>query len=238
MIFAAGLGTRLKPLTDNKPKALVEVAGKTLLEITIENLKEYGFRDIIVNVHHFSEQIISFLKRYNNFGINIEISDETELLLDTGGGLKKAEKFLSGNQPFLVHNVDVISDINLTDMFEFHIKKRALATLAVKERKTSRYFLFDDDHVLCGWRNTQTGDEKITRYTGCDLQNLAFSGIHVISPKIFSLLQNNGPFSITNAYLNLSSDSDIVAYKHNQNFWLDLGKPEALKKANDFLGTK
>ena len=160
MIFAAGLGTRLKPLTDNKPKALVEVGGKTMLELVILKLKEAGFNEIVINIHHFGQQIIDYLKANNNFGLTIHISDERDYLLDTGGGIKKATPFLMGNEPFLVHNVDIFSNVDLRQLYENHLKSGATATLLVSQRKTARYLLFNKENKLCGWHNNETGEVK------------------------------------------------------------------------------
>jgi NDP-sugar pyrophosphorylase family protein len=229
IIFAAGKGTRLKPFTDTIPKALVEINGVTLLETTIKKLILFGFNEIIINVHHFADQVIEFLKEKNNFGIRIEISDERDLLLDTGGGLKKASKFFDDNKPFLAHNVDIISNVNLKDMYEFHINSNVLATVAVKDRESQRYFLFNEAGILSGWGNTKTNEEIITRPKSTPLTKLAFSGIHVINPAIFSLMPEENVFSITNFYLNLSCLHNINAYKHDETFWIDLGKVENLK---------
>ena len=160
MIFAAGLGTRLKPLTDNKPKALVEVGGKTMLELVILKLKEAGFNEIVINIHHFGQQIIDYLKANNNFGLTIHISDERDYLLDTGGGIKKATPFLMGNEPFLVHNVDIFSNVDLRQLYENHLKSGATATLLVSQRKTARHLLFNKENKLCGWHNNETGEVK------------------------------------------------------------------------------
>jgi len=231
MIFAAGLGTRLKPLTDFKPKALVEVNGITLLEHAIMKLQHFGINEIIINVHHFSNQIIDFLKRKNNFGIHIEISDESDQLLDTGGGLKKASWFFKDNNPLLVYNVDVISDIDLDCMLRSHVQSGALATLAVRQRETSRYFLFNDDMNLCGWKNKKTNEQIISRNSSGNLIPLAFSGIHVVSPQLFKLMNENGKFSITEVYTRLSTYHDIKGFQHDTDFWIDLGKPESIEEA-------
>lgn len=235
MIFAAGMGTRLQPLTNNKPKALVEINGRPLLEIAIERLKTFGYNEIIVNVHHYAHQVIDFLRQKKNFNIRIEISDETNLLLDTGGGLKKAGWFFNDNQPFLIHNVDIISEVDLTELYETHINSRSLTTLAVKERKSSRYFLFDDSTQLCGWENVKTGDKIISRYSSPELTQLAFSGIQIVSPAIFNLMKDEGVFSITNTYIELCANHKITGYLHNDSFWMDLGKPESIKKAEGIL---
>jgi NDP-sugar pyrophosphorylase family protein len=229
MIFAAGLGTRLKPITDSIPKALVEVNGKTLLEININNLVSYGFNEIIINVHHFADKVIEYLESRNNFGIRIEISDERDFLLNTGGGLKKAKWFFDDGLPFLVYNVDILSSINLEAMYKYHCEENSLATLAVRSRTTERYFLFDNDNLLCGWRNNKTNEERITRPLIQMKRQLAFSGVHVISPAIFSLMPGEKVFSMVDLYLNLSSSNKIVGFLHNESTWMDIGKPESLK---------
>lgn len=222
MIFAAGLGTRLQPLTNDRPKALVECNGMTLLEHAIRKLKFYGFSEVIVNAHHFSSVLISFI-RTHDFGIPIIVSDETNELLDTGGGLFFAKQYLIGNEPFLCCNVDIVSSIDFSKMVQYHKECNALATLAVSDRKTARYFLFDDNNQLCAWENRNTGERKIVR--ACESYNaLAFSGIQVISPKIFELIIESGKFSITNLYLRLAETQSIIAYNHTGDFWLDIGK--------------
>lgn len=183
MIFAAGLGTRLRPLTDHTPKALVSVAGKPMLERVILRLKEAGFNDITVNIHHFGEQIIEFLRANNDFGITIHLSDERDMLLDTGGGIKKARPFLDGNEPFLVHNADILSDINLAELYRHHRESNAETTLLVSQRQTSRYLLLDDANRLHGWINKSTGETKPEGFSFQERQykEMAFGGIHVIS---------------------------------------------------------
>jgi NDP-sugar pyrophosphorylase family protein len=228
MILAAGLGTRMKPLTDTKPKALIEVAGKTLLEIVIQNLIKYGFDEIIVNVHHFADQIIAFLNRKNSFNIRIEISDESGELLDTGGGLKKASRFFDDGQPFLVHNVDVITDMDLSRMMKFHFEKEALVTLAVRKRETSRYLLFDNSMQLCGWTNVKTGEVK-NAITGRNTDRYAFSGIHIIDPVFFNLVSEKRKFYIIDEYLKLAKNSKIAGFDHSDSLWFDIGKPDSLK---------
>ncbi|MFA4851294.1 MAG: nucleotidyltransferase family protein [Bacteroidales bacterium] len=235
MIFAAGLGTRLKPITDNKPKALVEVNGKPLLEHVISRLQKYGYSDIIINIHHFAEQIKDFLKHKNNFGIHIEISDESDELLDTGGGLKKALWFFNDGMPFLVHNVDVLSDVDLESFYQSHIQSNSIATLAVRQRKTSRYFLFDDMLSLCGWKNTNTGEIKISKGNSDALIPLAFSGIQVLSPEIFELINETGKFSMIDVYLRLATYNRITGFRHNTGYWYDLGKPDSIRDAEYIL---
>ncbi len=234
MIFAAGKGTRLKPITDSIPKALVKINGMPMLERVILKLIHAGVNEIIINVHHFPHQIIDFLQEKNNFDIRIEISHEKDMLLDTGGGLKKASWFFNDNNPFIVHNVDIISNIDLKKMLEYHQKNNALVTLAVRERESSRYFLFDNQNRLCGWKNVKTG-EKINYNPTNDIQKFAFSGIHIIHPGIFKYFPNALSFSIVKTYLDLSQNHPVIAYTHSQDLWFDIGKPENLKQANIFL---
>jgi NDP-sugar pyrophosphorylase family protein len=233
MILAAGMGTRLQPLTHTKPKALVEVKGIPLLEIVIKKLIQHGFEEIIINVHHFAEKIIDFLEQKHQFGISITVSDETKLLLDTGGGLLKARDFFNDKKPFLVHNVDILSDINLTELYNYHLKYLPLATLAVKDRVTSRSLLINTQHELCGWRNNQTGTTIISKGSEKELITLAFSGIHVISPEIYPLINEQGAFSITDVYLRLANSHTILTWRHDNDFWLDLGRIDNLKLAEN-----
>ena len=235
MILAAGLGTRLRPLTNSKPKALIEINKIPLLEIVIKRLKLYGFNEIIINVHHFADQIIDFLKEKNNFSIDIRVSDETDLLLSTGGGLKKASWFFNDNKPFLVHNVDILSDINLKQFYGAHINSEALATLAVRNRQSSRYFLFDNDNNLCGWKNTKTNEVKIAKQSKSDLIPLAFSGIHIINPSIFELMPEQHVFSMIDVYLNLASNYSIKEFNHDNSMWIDIGTKESLIEAIKIL---
>lgn len=234
MIFAAGLGSRLKPYTETMPKALVPVAGIPMLEILVKHLLENGIRDLIINVHHFAGQIIEFLNKNDNFGANITVSNE-DLLLDTGGGLKKAAWFFDDKQPFLVQNVDVISDVNYNKMLDFHERHKALATLAVCNRTTSRYFLFDKQMQLCGWENTKTSEVKIVLPGKQKLIRFAFSGIHIIDPAIFNFMDTDGKFSIVDTYLELASTNKISGFEHNPENWVDMGKPEELEKAEIIL---
>ena len=234
MILAAGLGTRLRPLTDNRPKALVEVAGRTLLEITLARLRAFRVNEVIVNVHHFSDLVVAYLQAHDNFGMRIEVSRE-DVLLDTGGGLKKAGWFfLEGSgrhEPFLLHNVDVISTIDLERMVQFHKQNKELATLAVQERETSRYLLFDEHLQLCGRRAARDQKPEIVRPSP-RTQALAFSGIHVISPRLFALMKEEGIFSIIDFYLRLAAGGEkIAAFRADEYYWRDLGKPADLQQA-------
>ena len=228
MIFAAGLGTRLKPLTNDIPKALVQINGKTLLQYNIEKLKKAGIENIVINVHHFADKVKNFLIQKNNFGMNILISDESSKLLDTGGGIVKAKPFFKNFENILLYNVDVISDIDINKMLDFHKTNKTLATLAVRNRETNRKFLFNEKKLLCGWKNIQTNEIIQTR-SSSETKELAFSGIHIISNRIFEYLPTQGKFSITKAYLELSNKHEITHYQDDNNFWIDAGKHEALK---------
>lgn len=237
MILAAGRGTRLQPLTQNIPKALVQAGGMSLLERLIRKLKVQGFDHIVINVHHLSHQIRDFLRQKDDFGIRIDISDESEALLETGGGIMHARQYLEDEKAFLVHNVDILSDLNLSEILEQHLQSDALATLAVKNRKTSRYLLFDRQMTMKGWENIKSGEKIIPGGINAEqeLLPLAFSGIHVISPKIFDLFEEVGTFSIIKTYLRLCSDHRINAFRHDEGLWIDAGKPEGLQLANTLL---
>lgn len=235
MILAAGLGTRLRPLTNDRPKALVEVAGRTLLEIAIARVREVGVREVIVNVHHFAGMVVEYLRGKNNFGMRIEISEEGSLL-DTGGGLKKAAWFFRDEDPaaaFILHNVDVISSIDLRQMLEFHTQNQALATLAVQQRQSSRYLLFDEQMRLCGRRLVKERKTELVR-PSARLRDLAFSGIHAISPRLLWMMSEEGAFSIVQSYLRLAGEGErIVAYRADGDYWRDLGKPESVARATE-----
>ena len=241
MILAAGLGTRLRPLTDNRPKALAEIAGRTLLDITLARLRAFGVSEVIVNIHHFADMVVEYLKSQNNFGMRIEVSRE-DLLLDTGGGLKKAGWFFleaSGREePFLLHNVDVISTIDLQRMMQSHRQNKALATLAVQERETTRYLLFDEHLQLCGRKAGREQDVEIVR-SSKQSKALAFSGIHIISPRLLAKMTEVGVFSIITSYLRLAGQGEsIVAFRADEYYWRDLGKPDDLQQAAQDLEQK
>jgi mannose-1-phosphate guanylyltransferase len=240
MILAAGLGTRLRPLTDHRPKALVEVAGQTLLEISLLRLRNFGIREVIVNVHHFADMVVDYLKKNADFGMRVEVSRE-DVLLDTGGGLKKAGWFFreqpSRDESFLLHNVDVISAIPFAAMLKSHTQQNALATLAVQDRQTSRYLLFDEQDQLCGRRKGEEGEPQMTRPLRQSTA-LAFSGVHMISPDIFQLLTEEGAFSIIDSYLRLAAEGErITAFRADEFYWRDLGKPENIALVEDDIGT-
>lgn len=233
MILSAGLGTRLKPFTDKHPKALAMVHGKTLLQRNIDYLVSFGIEQIIVNVHHFGEQIKKEIKNNNGFGSNVIISDEENEVLETGGGLKKARWFFDDG-PFVLINVDVLTDMKLNEMILQHQTQKPLATLAVTNRTTSRYFLFDELNNLCGWKNEKTGEQKISRDIKVYSQK-AFSGIHIISQEIFSLMKMEGKFSMVDVYLDLAKTHDITAFDHSHSKFIDVGKPESITKAEELF---
>jgi NDP-sugar pyrophosphorylase family protein len=251
MILAAGLGTRLRPLTDDRPKALVEVGGRTMLEITLARLRACDVRDVIINVHHFADMVADYLKANSNFGMRIEVSRE-EVLLDTGGGLKKAAHFFLENsgdieRPFLLHNVDVVSTIDLQRMVQFHKDKdnEALATLAVQQRQTSRYLLFNERLQLCGRRSGSGQDEEFVRPSdqgetpAQQKETLAFTGIHVISPRFLAMMTEEGAFSIITSYLRLAARGEkILAFRADGYYWRDLGRPENVRQAEQDLEQK
>ena len=227
MLLAAGLGTRLKPFTDHHPKALAFVNGKSLLQRNVEYLRDQGITDIIINVHHFADQVIRLVQLKNNFGMNITISDETDEVLETGGGLLKAGWFFNDGAPFLLMNVDILTDLNIRHMVDSHNEADSLATLAVTNRRTSRYLLFDEHKILCGWRNTITGAERIS----CEKNEyfpLAFSGIHIISPKIFAKINMKGKFSMIDLYLALAKNECIRGYDHSGTKFMDVGTPASI----------
>ena len=241
MIFAAGLGSRLKPLTDTMPKALVPVAGCPMLEHVILKLKASGFTEIVINIHHFGEQIIDFLKTNNDFGLTIHISDERDRLLDTGGGIRKARLFFENSgEPFLVHNVDILSDMNLKELYDFHMQSGSVATLLASRRTTSRYLLFNTERKLRGWINKDTGQVKPVgfHYDESLYREYAFSGIHVFSPAVFRLMEAprwEGKFSIMDFYLATCGQTDYSGYLAEKLELIDIGKPETLARAEEFV---
>jgi NDP-sugar pyrophosphorylase family protein len=246
MILAAGLGTRLRPLTDARPKALVEINGRTLLEIALSRLRSFGVREVIINVHHFPAMIVDYLKSKSNFDMRIEISREDDLLLDTGGGLKKAAWFFLEDpsrldEPFVLHNADVLSTIDFRRMLEFHIEQHALATLAVQSRESSRLLLFNDQLQLVSRASERTdyvisslpaGAGEARNPSSAPLHPLAFSGIHVISPRLLPMLTETGVFSIIDSYLRLAAQGEkILAFRADEYYWRDLGRPSDLAQA-------
>lgn len=231
MILAAGLGTRMRPFTNNTPKALIKINNKTLLEIAIEKLINYGFNEIVINVHHLADQIVEYIEQ-NKFDAKISISYEKDELLDTGGGLKHAERFLTGDEPFLLHNVDIVSNLNLKTLYDFHVDSDTIATVVVRKRETNRYFLFNKDNILRGWINEGNG-KKIIISDEIPLNKYAFSGIHVIDPYIFSLMPDKDVFPIATLYLNIGLENNICAFIDEQSTWIDVGYPEYVKLAEE-----
>lgn len=234
LILAAGLGTRLLPLTSDRPKALVEIEGKTLLEIAINNLVRQGFSRIVVNVHHFASMVVDFLKNHE-FDAEILISDESQQLLDTGGAIVFARRYLDCGEPFLVHNVDILSNIDLAQMYAAHKQSGALVSMAVSNRNSTRKLLFDCEMNLRGWRDKSKGTSIIPCEITSDLEEFAFSGIHIISPNFYNVVSQTCPFSIVNEYLNLCNCNKILGINYSQNTVLDVGKPDSLKEARKFL---
>jgi NDP-sugar pyrophosphorylase family protein len=235
MILAAGLGTRLKPLTDSTPKALIKIKDKTLLELQINKLKSEGFDQIIINVHHFADQVKNYIKQNNYFDCTIVNSDESEKLLDTGGGLKKASHFFSDGNPFLVYNVDILSNINLKKLIDFHLASKSIATLAVQKRESSRKFLFDKNKILCGWMNEKSGEKIITRDVQSEFLPYAFSGVQIVDPKIFKYFPNKDVFSLVELYLTAAKREKIIGYIHSEDECIDLGKIENIRLADSML---
>ncbi len=229
LIFAAGKGTRLKPFTDHHPKALAKVNGVSLLERNIKYLQSYGINDFVINVHHFGNQIIEFLKDNQNFGAHIQISDEKDQLLETGGGLVFARKFLDFEEDFLILNADILTDLNITEFVKYHQEKKDFATLAVSDRKSSRKLLFNPEMVLRGWVNIDTGEQRLAEFNK-GFKPLAFSGIHCINPAIFGKIKRTGKFSIMEEYLDLMHTEKIHGFEHQAKL-IDVGRPESVLEA-------
>lgn len=234
MIFAAGWGTRLKPWTDHHPKALAPVNGKPLLQHNIEYLKKFGITNIVINVHHFAGQVIEFLNAHQHFNCNIAISHEEHEPLETGGGLKAARQHLEQIQPFFVINADILTNLDIGAMFRYHQQYRPLVTLAVTSRNSSRRFLFTPEDRLCGWRNQATGQQRIS-FVCNNTADKAFSGIHIVDPAIFELISEEGKFSLVDLYLRLSTRHLIMGYDHSGDVLIDVGKPEAIEKAEVYF---
>lgn len=234
MLFAAGLGTRLKPYTEYAPKALTRIGNTTLLAYNLNSLKKYGVTDVVINVHHFPEMVIEYIKEHNDFGLNICISDERNELLETGGGLKNAMHYFENETHFLAANVDVLTNLNIGDLVHYHLQNNALASLAVMDRPSSRQLLFDEQNLLSGWQNSQTGERRISRECNAYFPK-AFSGIQVISPKIWKDVPFAGKFSLIDLYLYVAKYDTICAFDHSNDVFLDVGKPENIEKATALL---
>ena len=234
MIFAAGLGTRFKPWTDSHPKALALVNDKSLLQRNIEYLQQYGIRDVVINVHHFAAQVIKAVKDNNGWGSHITFSDETSELLETGGGLMKAKDLLTGNQPFITLNADFLTDLDINRLLDFHKQKNALISFGITNRKSSRNFLFDEVNRLCGWRNSSTGEERIS-IEKPGLKPMAYSCVVVFEPNVFDLVPQRGKFSLVDSYLSLAASHPIYGYDHSGDKLVDVGKPESVAIAEDLF---
>ncbi|WP_294251097.1 nucleotidyltransferase family protein [uncultured Chryseobacterium sp.] len=233
LIFAAGKGTRLRPFTDHHPKALAKVNGVPLLERNIRYLKGFGITDFVINVHHFGKQITEFLKQHDDFGCTIEISDESEELLETGGGLVFARRLLDHGEDFLIMNADILTDINITDLVNYHKKIKDFATLAVSDRESSRKLLFNNDLVLRGWLNVQTGEQRLAEFNK-GFRALAFSGVHCINPVIFEKIKRKGKFSVMEEYLDLMHTEQIHGFVHDS-ILIDVGRPESVTEAEKYF---
>ncbi len=233
LIFAAGKGTRLKPFTDHHPKALARVNGVPLLERNIKYLQSYGINDFVINIFHFGEQIVEFLKEHDHFGANIEISDEKDQLLETGGGLVFARRFLDDGEDFLILNADILTDLNITEFVKYHQEKKDFATLAVSDRKSSRKLLFNPEMVLRGWVNVETGEQRLAEFNK-GFKPLAFSGIHCMNPAIFGKIKRTGKFSIMEEYLDLMHTEKIHGFEHHAKL-IDVGRPESIVEAEKYF---
>lgn len=227
MIFSAGLGTRFKPWTDGHPKALALVNGKSLLQHNIEYLQRYGITDVVVNVHHFADQVVEAVNKNKGWGSNVTISDESNEVLETGGGLLKAKNLLQNGEPFVTLNADFLTDLNINNLIQFHQEKKSLISFGITTRITSRYFLFDEDNRLCGWRNVNTGEEKIA-IAKPGLKQMAYSCVVVFEPEIFDLIPQRGKFSLVETYLSLAASYPIYGYDHTGDKLVDVGKPESV----------
>jgi NDP-sugar pyrophosphorylase family protein len=235
MIFAAGLGTRFKPWTDSNPKALAIINGKSLLQRNIEYLQKYGITDVVVNVHHFADIIIDTILAKNGWGSSITISDERNEVLETGGGLLNARQYLENNKPFITLNADILTDFPIDELIEFHQQKNALISFGVSNRKTSRNFLFDENNQLCGWENNVTGEQRISIQNKI-MHPLAYSCVAIFEPTVFDKIPQRGKFSLTDTYLSLAEENLIAGFEHNNNRWIDVGKPESVEVAEALFG--
>jgi N-acetyl-alpha-D-muramate 1-phosphate uridylyltransferase len=227
MILAAGKGTRLGKISESIPKALLDINGKTALQIAVENCSSHGFNEIIINVHHFADMVEDEVKRLNKMGFSISVSDERAMLLETGGGLFKARRFFDNN-PFLIYNVDIISDMDISAMYKFHLEKKGMATLAVRNRPGNRFFLVNESGLIRGWRNKSTGEQILTRPTEEGISEIAFSGMHIVEPEIFNYM-DEGIYSMITLYLKIAEDHNIFTFRDDDSFWTDIGTAENLE---------
>jgi NDP-sugar pyrophosphorylase family protein len=235
MIFAAGLGTRLGEITESIPKALVDINGKTALHRAVEKCSSAGFDDIIINVHHFADMVEEEVSKLIGMGFRISVSDERDMLLENGGGLYKARKFFD-NKPFLNYNVDIVTDLNITALYNYHLEMKSLATLAVRERPGNRFYLIDKDGMLCGWRNRATGEQILTSDMSEGLIEIAFSSLHIIEPEIFNYM-DEGIYNMTTMYLKLAEKHKIFTFRHDEGYWHDIGTPEKLEDVRTLLSS-
>jgi len=233
MIFAAGLGKRLGDITEKIPKALVDINGKTALQMAVEKCTQFGFNDIIINVHHYADLVEEEVTRLNRMGYSVSVSDEREMLLENGGGLYKARDFFD-KAPFLLYNVDIISDLDLSTLYRLHMEKHGLATLAVRHRPGKRFLLVDKSGQLQGWRNITTGEEILTGDSSEGLSEIAFSSMHIVEPEIFDYMKE-GIYSMIDLYLSLSKEHNIYTLKHDEGYWIDVGTPESLDYVRKLL---
>ena len=234
MIFAAGLGKRLGSITQNIPKALVEINGKTALQLAVERCSSFGFNEIIINVHHFADMVEEEVARLNSSGFRISVSDERDMLLENGGGLYKAKSFFD-KKPFLLYNVDIISDLDLSALYRHHTEKKGLATLAVRHRPGKRYLLVDSQGQLRGWRNISSGEQILAGQTDDELSEIAFSSMHIVEPDIFNYM-TEGIYTMIDLYLRLAPEHNIYTLKHDEGYWVDVGTPESLEHVRRLLG--
>jgi NDP-sugar pyrophosphorylase family protein len=235
MIFAAGLGKRLGTITETIPKALVDINGKSVLHMAVEKCTAHGFNDIIINVHHFADMVEDEVRKLNNLGFRISVSNERELLLENGGGLYKARNFFD-KKPFLLYNVDIISDFDISDLYNVHLEKKGLSTLAVRHRPGKRYLLIDNDGRLRGWRNISTGEQILAGVSGEGLSEIAFSSMHIVEPEIFNYM-HDGIYSMVDLYLDLAAEHPVYTVKHDEGYWIDIGTPESLEYVRRMLAT-
>jgi NDP-sugar pyrophosphorylase family protein len=236
MIFAAGLGKRLGKITENIPKALVDINGKTALHIAVERCSSYGFNDIIINVHHFADMVENEVNRLNNLGFRITVSDERDMLLENGGGLYKARVFFD-KDPFLLYNVDIISDLDLSALYRLHIEKNGLATLAVRDRPGKRFLLIDKYGQMRGWRNIVSGEQILAGVSDAGLSEIAFSSMHIVEPEIFNYMYD-GIYTMINLYLDLATEHNIYTLRHDEGYWVDVGTQESLEYVRKLLGSE
>ena len=236
MIFAAGLGTRLGKITENIPKALLRLNGKTALQHAVEKCCEHGFNDIIINVHHFADMVLDEIQRLKSKGFSIAVSDERDRLLETGGGLFKARGFFD-TDPFLIYNVDIISSFDISALYNYHMNKKGLATLAVRHRPGNRFYLIDKEGIVRGWRNNATGDQVLTVSGNIELSEIAFSSMHIVDPVIFDYM-SEGIYTMTDLYLKLAADFNIYTLLDDGGYWVDIGTPESLEKVRLLLKAK